>query len=79
MEFENTMVIHALEKEVERAAWDIWIAKYPDFTEETFISFSDFLSLQMKPNEVKVFKSDEEILDEMLKVVSQYESRKGGQ
>lgn len=70
------MIIHALEKETERAAWDIWIAQYPYFSEETFVPFAEFVEKQKQPTNIKTFKTDEEIMEEMLKVVENYETRK---
>lgn len=32
-----------LEIEVEQKVWEMWLAKYPHMTEETFISYSDML------------------------------------
>ena len=70
------MITHALEKEAENAAWDIWIAVYPNFTEETFIPFADFKAEQLKKKPRKVIKTPEEIIKEMTAVVEHFEQRK---
>lgn len=69
------MLNFALEKELEGAAWDIWIVTYPNFTEENFISFEDFKNSITKKNN-EVFKSDSEIRAEMMKLMEITEKNK---
>jgi hypothetical protein len=32
------------EKEAEHCAWELWLTKFPTFTQETYISFDDFIN-----------------------------------
>lgn len=78
LDFTPEMINHALMKEAEQAAWEIWIAVYPNFTEETFIPFSDFKDQQLQVKPPKQLKSFDDIVDEMTEVVSAFEARKRG-
>jgi hypothetical protein len=72
------MVSHAVEHEAEQAVWDIWVAVYPNFNEETFIPFSEFKKEQLKVKPRKEVKTGQQIVEEMAKVIQQYEERKRG-
>jgi len=37
------LFLKAKEKEFEKTAWEFWLVQYPNFTQETFVSFNDFL------------------------------------
>ena len=65
-----------MEKEAERAAWEIWIALYPNFTEETFIPFSKFKSAQLTTKPRETLKEWDAIEAEMATVVAQHKARK---
>jgi hypothetical protein len=73
------MITHAMEKEAERAAWDIWISVYPGFTKDTFVPFSEFKAAQLKVRPRATTKTWDEITEEMDAVVQQYEAKKRGE
>lgn len=70
-------ILHAISKENERMAWDLWKQTYPFMVLDLIESknFNDFkneiLSRQHKYSE----KTSKQIEDEMMKVVSAYEGR----
>jgi hypothetical protein len=33
------------EKELEQRVWELWLVKYPHMTEDTFVSYEDFLAM----------------------------------
>ena len=70
------LLTHAMEKEAERAAWDIWIALYPNFTEETFTPFSQFKTAQLTTKPRATLKEWDAIKEEMAAVVEQHKARK---
>lgn len=73
------MINYALEQEAEKAAWDVWIAVYPGFTEETFVTFADFKAQQLKTQPRKCIKTNDEIQEELEMVISQFEQGKRGE
>jgi len=73
------MITFAIEQEAEQAAWDIWVAVYPNFSPETFVPFSEFKNAQLKARPPATQKSWEEITQEMDAVVQRYEEKKRGE
>ena len=71
------MVNYAIEQDAEKAAWDVWIAAYPGFTEDTFVPFSEFKKKTKQPT--KTVKSNKEIENEMIEIVNQFEQGKRGE
>lgn len=65
------LILHAIKKENENKAWQMWIAKYQHMKEENFVPFSEFYKEAIKPKPQK--KNDEEVESELLKVVRAYE------
>lgn len=78
-EITEEMINYAIELDAEKAAWDIWISLYPDFTEDAFIPFSDFIKERIQKISKKETKNIDEIIDELSLVVDQYETRKRGE
>ena len=72
------MINYALEKEAEDAAWDIWVAIYPNFNNDNFVPFSEFKDSQVNKKPKAPLKPWSEIQDEMEEVVKQFEERKRG-
>lgn len=50
----------ALEKEQEKRAWDIWLTRYPNMTDKTFVPFDEFFKPSEKNEAPK--RTDEEVL-----------------
>ena len=65
-------------REAEKAAWEIWISVYPNFTKDNFIPFSDFKDQQLQDKPPKQIKTFEEIEEEMKGIISAFEERKRG-
>jgi hypothetical protein len=79
MDLEMTvdLLMHALDKELESAAWDIWISKVPSMSKDNVIDFEPFFEKLKKSSKKQkpVEKTYEEIEIEMEKVVSAYEKK----
>lgn len=73
------MIIYALERDAEQAAWDVWVALYPGFTKDTFVPFSEFKDAQLKSKPRPTVKTWEEITQEMDGLVARYEAKKRGE
>jgi len=69
LEFDMDLLWHALEREKQDAAWDLWRSFYKDMTEDTFISFGDFMGKLYGRS--KPMKSKEEIESEFSGIVQQ--------
>lgn len=54
----------AMEKNIERQAWEQWLVAYSNMTEKTFISFSDYLKQLKKPPQSKDTRTDDEIIND---------------
>lgn len=70
-------ITHALEKEREAAAWDLWRELYPYMYTKS-IEFKDFGTFKAEVFKSKTKpsnKSPEEIRAEMLRVIAAYEGR----
>lgn len=70
-------IFHALEKEKEQAAWELWQGLYP-FMMSGFvkqISFGEFQRELIKPQIRHSDKSPEEIEKEIMQVVTSYEHK----
>lgn len=61
---------HALEKEKESAAWDLWKSMYPNMMVgyQKFIPFSEFKSKLFEKPVHYTQKSKEEIIEEMMAI-----------
>lgn len=53
----------AVEKTIEKQAWEQWLVAYSKMTKETFISFSDYLK-KLKQPKVTTSKTDEEVIED---------------
>lgn len=60
------LLIKALDKKEERKAWEMWLAKYPDMTKETFIPFSEYYTKLTSPMKIE---SKEEILNKVYDII----------
>lgn len=47
------------EKELERRVWEMWLAKYPHMTEDTFISYNEMLNTAKRQE----LTQDKEVVD----------------
>lgn len=54
----------ATEKNTERLAWEQWLIAYTKMTEDTFISFTDYLKKLKEPKKVDN-RTEEEILKDV--------------
>lgn len=70
-------LMHALEKEREQAAWDLWSRLYPHMIEKTikYKDFSEFKRELFKPKIKPTNKTAEEIEAEMMRVIDSYEQK----
>ncbi len=70
-------IIHAVEKEKDQLAWELWTSVYPNMV-LGYIKFKDFTSfktdLLKKPLQYS-HKTPEEIENELLDVIAAYERR----
>ncbi|MDD3725463.1 MAG: hypothetical protein PHV83_08060 [Bacteroidales bacterium] len=68
-------IFHALEKEKEQAAWELWSGLYPLMVSGfiNHISFNEFQQELIKPQIRYSDKSPEEIEKEIMQVVTSYE------
>jgi len=77
LEFDIDLIAHAVEKEEERAAWDLWALSYKDMTDETFIPFEEFrdnLYVRKKP-----MKSKQDIEAEFEAIIENDNKVRGGE
>lgn len=75
--FSIDLIVHAFNLEKDQAAWDMWISLYPLMNiqmvkPQKFTEFKDALT---KFNVRYSQKTDQEVIDEMLALVAQYEGR----
>lgn len=63
------LVLKAFQKREEERLWDIYKSIYPNFTQETFLSFEEFKKRQTNPKmdsnvkgDINTNKTDEEII-----------------
>lgn len=54
----------AVEKNTEKLAWEQWLVAYTKMTEDTFISFSDYLK-KLKEPKIVDDRTDEEIIEDV--------------
>ena len=69
------LLIKSVRREQEDWAWDMWLTLYPKMTKDTFTSFEDYKKELFKPSVKHTEKTAEEIMDEMMKVISEHEKR----
>lgn len=79
LDFDMKLITYAIDKETEKALWDVWVALYPSFTDESFIPFPEFKAEQLKARPRQAQKSAEEITQEMTGVVESYRARERGE
>ena len=70
---------HALEKEKERKAWDLWTSLYPKMItgQIKFKSFTEFKNSLFSPIIRHTPKTTDEIEEEMSAIINNYEKKKG--
>lgn len=68
IKFGLKMINHAIEKENEGKAWQMWLTQYPNMDKKTFKPFSQFLKEVCKPVLQVSRKSSDEILQEAYKI-----------
>lgn len=68
------LLLKAKGKENERDAWQLYVSIYPNFNEDTFVTFEEF----MKPNKAtqEEEKSEEEILKEVKEIINTFNERR---
>lgn len=69
------LINKAFEKREEQEAWDMWLTKYPNMDEETFIPFSEFCDIVTGRNIVT--KPKEEILREAEEIERKSQAKRG--
>lgn len=65
------LIDKVLKKESEERIWQMWLARYPNMTENTYISFEDFRNKAMTPKKNKNNQQSTEELIEMAEKVKQ--------
>ena len=70
------LVVKALEKEQETHIWDRWVrlCPYMELGQINFITFEDYKNALLKPKEKVSEKTSEEIMVEMMAVMSAHEN-----
>ncbi|TWE06400.1 hypothetical protein FB550_102422 [Neobacillus bataviensis] len=58
------LYVKAVEKDIERQAWEQWLVAYQNMTKENFISFNDYFKQLKQPQRVKDNRSDDEIIQD---------------
>ena len=66
----------ALKKEQEKWAWEMWLILWPRMTKETFKSFEDYKKELFRPQIRHTEKTSEQIMNEMMPVISGHEKSK---
>jgi len=66
----------ALKKEQEKWAWEMWLILWPRMTKETFKSFEDYKKELFRPQVRHTEKTSEEIMKELMPVISGHEKSK---
>ncbi|WP_027964732.1 hypothetical protein [Halalkalibacillus halophilus] len=59
----NRLLHNAFAKKEERIAWEVWIARFPNMTEENYISFDDFKADAQQQKEVTSEHTGETVKD----------------
>ncbi|WP_096190324.1 hypothetical protein [Evansella halocellulosilytica] len=71
-------ILKAKEKENDRKAWELWLAKYPHMTKDNFQSFHDFKEQIKKPYR-RVEHANESVQDRFTRFKRHLKNeRKGG-
>lgn len=70
-------LLHAIKREKEQTAWELWKTLYPDMSKKRveFLSFEEFKNQAFKPRQTVSRKSKQEIEKEMLAIVQGYKQR----
>lgn len=70
-----SLIDHAIKKEKELAAWDLWKALYPNMNKNSWISFEDFKKKVISERNIYTHKDYEDIKNEMDAVVKAFKGR----